>query len=88
MMGFEEKLDAGARESRRQGLIVHADAQREEYLRRRFPRRSSRGGAAIERTQAYEHGRAAGRRIELARPLGGAAAGGGGVTRRLLPPVR
>jgi hypothetical protein len=83
MMGFEEKLDAGARESRREGLIVHADAQREAYLRRRYPRRSSRGGAAIERTQAYEQGRAAGRRIELARPVGS-----GGGERRLLPPVR
>jgi len=84
MMGFEEKLDAGARESRRQGLVVHADAQREAYLRRRYPRRSSRASASIERTQAYEQGRAAGRRIELARPLRDDAAGG---RRRLLPPV-
>ena len=83
MMGFEEKLDAGARQSRQEGLIVHADAQREAYLRRRYPRRSSRGGSAIERTPAYEQGRAAGRAIVLARPV---ASGAGGP--RMLPPVR
>jgi hypothetical protein len=83
MMGFDEKLDAGARQSRKEGLVVHADAQREAYLRRRYPRRTSRGGGAIEHTPAYEHGRAAGRKIVLTRPVGAAAAGP-----RLLPPVR
>jgi Protein of unknown function (DUF2786)/SprT-like family len=85
MIGFEEKLDAGARQSRAEGLVVHADAQREAYLRRRYPRRTSRGGGAIERTPAYEDGRAAGRKIELARPVGGAAGAG---ALRLLPPLR
>jgi hypothetical protein len=83
MIGFDEKLDAGARQSRQEGLIVHADAQREAYLRRRYPRRSSRGGAAIERTPAYEQGRAAGRAIVLSRPV----ASGAGAPRQL-PPVR
>jgi hypothetical protein len=83
MIGFQEKLDAGARQSRQEGLVIHADAQREAYLRRRYPRVSTRGGAAIERTPAYEHGREAGRNIEIARPMG---AGAGGP--RLLPPVR
>jgi len=83
MMGFDEKLDAGARQSRQEGLVVHADAQREAYLRRRYPRQTSRGGGAIEQTQAYEQGRAAGRKIVLARPVG---AGSGGP--RLLPPLR
>ena len=83
MIGFEEKLDAGARQSRQEGLVVHADAQREAYLRRRYPRRTSRGGSAIERTPAYEQGRKAGRSIVLAPPL---RAGAGGP--RLLSPVR
>jgi hypothetical protein len=83
MIGFEEKLDAGARQSRQEGLVVHADAQREAYLRRRYPRRTSRGGSAIERTPAYEQGRKAGRNIVLAPPL---RAGAGGP--RLLSPVR
>jgi hypothetical protein len=83
MIGFDEKLDAGARQSRQEGLVVHADAQREDYLRRRYPRRTSRGGSAIEQTPAYEQGRAAGRKIVLSRPFStepGAP--------RLLPPLR
>ena len=96
MMGFDEKLDAGARQSREQGLVVHADAQREAYLRRRYPRRTSRGGSAIEQTPAYEQGRAAGRKIVLcpsgrrrnARPAPAAAAAlnlGRGAPRAVLP---
>ncbi len=85
MMGFDEKLDAGARQSgdAEKGLVVHARAQREDYLRRRYPRRTSRGGSAIEQTPAYEQGRAAGRKIVLARPVPSGAAGP-----RLLPPLR
>jgi hypothetical protein len=87
MIGFDEKLDAGARQSRQTeaetGLVVHARAQREAYLRRRYPRRTSRGGSAIEQTPAYEQGRAAGRKIVLSRPF---ATGAG--TPRLLPPLR
>ncbi len=63
--------------------MVHADAQREAYLRSRYPRRTSRGGSAIEQTPAYEQGRAAGRKIVLARPVGAGSAGP-----RLLPPLR
>jgi hypothetical protein len=81
MIGFDEKLGAGARQSKQEGLVLHADAQREDYLRRRYPRRSNRGGSAIERTAAYEQGRAAGRKIELARPVGT----GPGAPRMLLP---
>jgi hypothetical protein len=83
MMGFDEKLDAGARQSRQEGLVVHADAQREAYLRRRYPRRTNRGGGVIEQTSAYEQGRAAGRKIVLSRPF---ATGAGAP--RLLPPAR
>ena len=83
MMGFDEKLDAGARQSRQEGLVVHADAQREAYLRRRYPRRTNRGGGAIEQTPAYEQGRAAGRKIVLSRPF---STGPGAP--RLLPPAR
>jgi len=83
MIGVDEKLDAGARQSREEGLVVHADAQRENYLRRRYPRRTSRGGSAIEQTPAYEQGRAAGRKIVLSRPF----SNGPGAP-RLLPPLR
>lgn len=80
MAGFDEKLAAGVRQSQREGLVCHADAQRDTYLRRRYPRRSSRTGQSIRRTQAYEHGRIAGKQIVLQRPV---EAGGAGP--RLLP---
>jgi len=69
MTGVGEKLAAGARQSQREGLVVHADAQREAYLRQRYPRRASRSAGAPTRTRAYEEGREAGRNIELQRPV-------------------
>jgi len=81
MTGVGEKLAAGERQSRREGLVVHADALREAYLRRRYPRRSTRSTAALTRTRAYEQGREAGRHIALRRPV--AATLG---APRLLPP--
>jgi hypothetical protein len=81
MTGVGEKLAAGEQQSRREGLVVHADAQREAYLRRRYPRRSTRSTGALTRTRAYEQGREAGRHIGLQRPI--AAAPG---APRLLPP--
>jgi hypothetical protein len=83
MSGFDEKLRAGERVSQSQGLVRHADAQRDAYLRRRYPRRTTRSASAILRTAAYEQGRAAGGRVELHRPVGGSA-----TATRLLPPAR
>lgn len=83
MAGFDEKLRAGERQSRAQGMVLHADAQRDAYLRQRYPHRSTRSGGTILRTQAYEHGRAAGRRVELQRPM---SAGAGSI--RMLPAPR
>jgi hypothetical protein len=83
MIGFDEKLRAGERVSQSQGLVRHADAQREAYLRRRYPRRSTRSASTILRTAAYEQGRAAGGKVELHRPVAGSAA-----PIRMLPPVR
>jgi hypothetical protein len=81
MTGVGEKLAAGERQSRQEGLVVHRDAQREAYLRQRYPRQSTRSAGAFTRTRAYEQGREAGRRIELQRPVAGAAG-----ARRMLPP--
>jgi hypothetical protein len=83
MTGVGEKLAAGERQSRQEGLIVHADAGREAYLRRRYPRRATRSAATLARTAAYEQGREAGRRIELQRPVAPAHA-----APRMLPPRR
>jgi hypothetical protein len=84
MAGFDEKLSAGERPRQSQGLIRHADAQREAYLRQRYPRRSTRGGGTILQTPAYEHGKKAGRQVELRRPVGA----NGGAPIRMLPAPR
>jgi hypothetical protein len=81
MIGFEEKLDAGARQSQREGLVCRSDVAREAYLKQRYPRRTSRSSGAVERTPAYEQGRQAGRAIVLQRPVNS-----GGEPPRMLPP--
>ncbi len=83
MTGVGEKLAVGERQSRKEGLVVHADAAREDYLRQRYPRRSTRSAGSFLVTPAYEQGRAAGRRIELARPVGATTH-----APKLLPPRR
>ena len=49
MTGVGEKLDAGERQSRREGLrtdlVLRADAARDAYLRQRYPRASTRAGS-------------------------------------------
>jgi hypothetical protein len=83
MAGFDEKLGEGERKSQSQGLIRHEDAQRDAYLRRRYPRITNRSSQASLRPQSYEHGKTAGRQVEIHRPVGADAAGV-----RMLPPVR
>ena len=83
MTGVGERLAAGERQSREEGLVVRADAAREAYLRQRYPSRSTRSSGALVRTEAYERGREAGRRIELQRPVPPASS-----APRLLPPRR
>lgn len=81
MIGFGEKLKSGVAESRREGLIWTGDPALQDYLRSRYPRRSGGGQIRYQRTEAYEHGRAAGRGIVLHRPVG---SGGGTRSPRLL----
>jgi Protein of unknown function (DUF2786)/SprT-like family len=83
MAGFDEKLSAGERPRGSQGLIRHADAEREAYLRQRYPRRSTRGGGTILQTPAYEQGKKAGREVELRRPVSA-----NGAPIRMLPAER
>jgi hypothetical protein len=84
MTGVGEKLAAGERESRREGLrtdlVRRGDAARDAYLRTRYPRVSTRAGASLTRSAEYERGREAGRNIDLRRPVSATAA------QRLLPP--
>jgi hypothetical protein len=69
MIGFQEKLAASAAESQREGLVWLGDPALQEYLRRRYPRRSGGGSIGFHRTAAYEQGRRAGQGIVLQRPL-------------------
>lgn len=80
MVGFHDKLAAQARRSASQGLIWVGDPELQRYYRRRHPyvRHMRRSGAA--RTEAHAHGRAAGQRLVLHRPVESRGAGG-----RLLP---
>jgi hypothetical protein len=83
MSGFDEKLKAGAQESRREGLIWVGDAGLDAFLQKRYPRRASGGSVGVRLTAAYEHGRAAGRTIVLHKPVKHSHAQG-----KLLGPLR
>lgn len=83
MSGFDEKLKAGSKESRQEGLIWVGDAGLDDYLAQRYPRRTGGSGIGVRQTAAYEHGRAAGRNIVLHKPVKHSGAGG-----RLLGPMR
>jgi hypothetical protein len=83
MAGFQEKLGEGQRQSQSQGLVRHADAEREAALRRRYPRTRRRSSRAMVRPQAFESGKEVGRRVHIHRPVAAEP------TRvRMLPPLR
>lgn len=75
MAGFLEKLEREKKKSEREGLVWIKDAVLEDYYRARHPRiRTLRYGGS-GRTDANLEGRAAGRSLELARPLGEGSGG-------------
>ena len=82
MMGFDDKLGAAAADNRREGLIWVGDPQLENYMARRYPRRTGGAGIGIAATETYEHGRKAGQGIVLSRPIRSEPETRG----RLLPP--
>jgi len=69
MSGFAEKLKSSAKENQREGLVWVGDPDLDRYLEQRYPRRVGGGSVGIRLTQAYEHGRAAGRQIVLHKPV-------------------
>jgi len=86
MMGFDDKLNAAAKDNRREGLIWVGDPALTEYLGRRYPRRTGGAGIGVQPTESYQDGRRAGRNIVLAKPMtapGAPASSSGG---RYLPP--
>jgi hypothetical protein len=83
MSGFDEKLKTGAKEDQREGLIWVGDPGLENFLHQRYPRRKGGSGIGVRLTEAYEHGREAGRNIVLHKPVKEGSARG-----RLLGPAR
>ncbi len=67
MMGFHEQLIEAAGRAEETGLIWIGDADLDEYLARRHPRRSRGRGVSMSQTDEWRAGRDAGRRIVLRR---------------------
>jgi hypothetical protein len=84
MSGFYDKLKAARVEHRTEGLVWVRDADLTDFYRRRHPHIQSVRYAGNARTEAHAHGREAGRRIVLHRPVEGGPTQGG----RMLPPKR
>ncbi|XXY46364.1 DUF2786 domain-containing protein [Sorangium sp. So ce269] len=82
MIGFLEKLNAERKVSAEQGLVWVRDADLDGYYRSRHPHVQHLRHAGNQRTPAHAHGREAGRKIVLHRPMQGAT----GERGMLLPP--
>lgn len=79
MNGFWQKLRAQDRVLRRRhALVWRGDARLESFVRWHHPHTRSTYTYGAPRTRAYEAGVAAGRALELRRPLGGERGGFGG----------
>ena len=76
MAGFYEKLQAEKKRNQDQGLVWIRDADLEGFYRKRHPRIQHVRHRGARRTEAHAHGRAAGRNIELHRPMSGGPQGG------------
>jgi hypothetical protein len=82
MLGFLEKLNAERKVSVEQGLVWVRDADLDGYYRTRHPHVQHLRHTGNQRTAAHAHGREAGRKIVLHRPMQGATGNRG----MLLPP--
>ena len=76
MAGFYEKLQSEKKKNQEQGLVWVRDADLEGFYRKRHPRIQHVRHRGARRTEAHAHGRAAGRNIELHRPMHGGPQGG------------
>jgi hypothetical protein len=82
MAGFAEKLARQSTEQRSQGLVWISDGDLSDFYRKRHPHiRNVRYGGQ-RRTEAFSHGREAGKKLVLRKPITGATASRG----RLLGP--
>ncbi|MFO0758110.1 MAG: DUF2786 domain-containing protein [Byssovorax sp.] len=76
MSGFLEKLDAQRKAHKEEGLVWVQDADLQGYYRRRHPYIQNIRHAGMRRTEAHAHGREAGKKIVLHKPVHGASSGG------------
>jgi hypothetical protein len=81
MVGFADKLAKQEAASRNEGLVWVKDGDLTTYFRRRHPHVRHVHHSGTRRTDAWAHGRAAGRQIVLHRPVEAAAQSRG----KLLP---
>jgi hypothetical protein len=82
MVGFTDTLARQESRNRSEGLVWVRDGDLAGYFRRRHPHVRHVRHAGQRRTDAWSHGREAGRKIVLHKPVSAAATSGG----RLLPP--
>jgi len=73
MTGFRDQLRRDKARQVKQGLVWLGDADLTQFLKRRHPHVRWLRGAAKLRQPSYADGRAAGRRIDLKKPIKGAA---------------
>jgi hypothetical protein len=76
MLGFLEKLNAQKVASKEQGLVWVGDSDLTDFYRKRHPRIVQVRHMGSRRTEAHHHGREAGRRIVLTKPVAGGPSGG------------
>jgi hypothetical protein len=81
MMGFLEKLRSERKRSREQGLVWVGDADLGRFYRQRHPHISHSRHEGQRRNEAHAHGREAGKKIVIHRPVERGPSGAG----RLLP---
>jgi hypothetical protein len=69
MTGFREKLETQRQRHQQEGLVWIGDGDLTKYWRRRHPHVRWTRHSGVERTDAHDHGRAAGRNIVLQRAV-------------------
>lgn len=71
MKGFHEKLEAGERDNRKEGLVWVRDPALSAFYDKRHPRRRAVRSQARGSAEAFDRGMDAGRSLVLHRPVGG-----------------
>lgn len=75
MVGFLEKLNTQRTVTREQGMVWVGDSDLEGFYRKRHPHIQHVRHAGNRRTEAHAHGREAGKKIVLHKPVQGASSG-------------